>query len=200
MKVSTRIEPIARDIALLIGDDLSAEAQSRMLAEFAEDEIAEAERTNLLALGGQVDKEVFVDGRKGAALASVRPDGVIVAEFDLVHDVVEWIGQQLVLTSPRLSGDYAKSHVLFADGVENKVGGSVPPASEYIFVNTQPYARKIEAGLSSQAPDGVYQSVAVVAARRFGNVARVRFTYRSITAGSGKTSAERQPAILVRVG
>ena len=199
MKVSTRVEPIARDIALLLAEDFSPEAQSRMLAEFAEEQIAEAERTNRLALGGQVDKEVFVDGRLGAALESVRPDGVIVAEFDLVNDVVEWIGQQLVLTSPRLSGDYAKSHVLFADGVEIKVGGSVPAASEYIFVNTQPYARKIEAGLSSQAPDGVYQSVAVVAARRFGNVGGVLFGYRCIAAGRTNASAERQPAIIVRV-
>jgi hypothetical protein len=68
-----------------------------------------------------------------------------------------------------------------------------------VFINTQPYARKLEKGASSQAPDGVYQSVAVLASRRFGNIAKVRFGYRvplfgSINAWADTASAARWAA------
>jgi hypothetical protein len=58
-------------------------------------------------------------------------------------------------------------------------------------VNTQPYARKIERGHSKQAPNGVYETVAHLAARRFGNMARIRFGYRSPLFGSIKEWAGR---------
>jgi hypothetical protein len=50
-------------------------------------------------------------------------------------------------------------------------------------VNTQPYARKIEKGLSPAAPDGVYEVVAALAKRRFGNIASIKFSYRAPLAG-----------------
>ena len=53
-------------------------------------------------------------------------------------------------------------------------------AEEYVFINTQPYARKIEGTggrrMAPQAPDGVYQAVATLAQRRFGNIARITFS------------------------
>lgn len=200
MTISSRIESISRDVALLIAEDLSPEAQSAALAQFAAGEIAEAERANRGVVGsGLAGKQVFVDGREGAPLASVQPNGVIVAEFNLLGDMIEWIGAQLVLNSPRRSGKYASSHVMFVDGVQQQLGSAVADASEVAFVNLQPYARKIERGLSSQAPDGVYQAIASVAARRFGNVARVYFDYRTLVAGS-KAKNNRQPAIVVRIG
>jgi len=72
-----------------------------------------------------------------------------------------------------------------------------PPAQEYVFVNTTPYARKIEGNKgrppsSPQAPDGVYQAVATLA-RKFSNVAKVTFSYRTVAGG------ERNPAIIVRL-
>lgn len=215
--ISTRVESINRDVALMLADDLSPAARSAALAEFAADEIADAEAANRQAFGGELGKEVFVDGRSGAPLTSVRPSGVIVAEFDLVFDVVDWIGQQLLTHSPRRSGRYVQSHLLFVDGLEVALGTVVPDAQEYAFINSQPYARKIEAGLSSQAPDGVYQTVASVAAKRFGNIARVYFDYRDagfrttrkLRVNDNKGTVERRargdssgrnPAIIVRVG
>ncbi|MGN6549755.1 MAG: hypothetical protein ACTHJ3_07670 [Pararhizobium sp.] len=221
MAVATKIDPIDRDIAVIIDQDLSPEAQSRYLADFARQSFAEAEAQNRAALGETPPHETFVDGRKGAPIEAVRPDGTIVFEFDLVTDVLEWIGEQLVHASPVLTGRYAASHILFADDVAVEPGQSVPAAEEYAFINTQPYARKIERGLSAQAPDGVYQAVAAVAAKRFGNVARVRFSYRSLRSSDthleewasrtsltrpGRRMSEaardewlrRQPAVIVR--
>jgi len=72
-----------------------------------------------------------------------------------------------------------------------------------VFLNIQPYARKIERGQSSQAPDGVYQAVATLAQRRFGNVAKITFSYRTAIGGAiiggrkGDRSDLRNPAIIV---
>ena len=85
-----------------------------------------------------------------------------------------------------------------------------------MFLNTQPYARKIEgyrglggvvhrAPSSPQAPDGVYQAVATLAQRKFGNVAKITFSYRTAIGGeiiggkAGDRSKLRNPAIVVRL-
>lgn len=205
MAVKTRVDPIDRDIQLMLADTLSPKAKSQVFADFAEDEIAKARQTNRQILGRNPRLTITVDGREGAPLTSVRPDGVIVAEFELFNDVLVWIANQLELHSPVKSGRYQRSHTVFADGIEIEPTATVPAASEFVFINVVPYARKIERGVSSQAPDGVYQAVAVLAQRRFGNVARISFSYRTAMSGmivggrAGNRSSERNPAIVVRV-
>ncbi|WP_173087366.1 hypothetical protein [Devosia sp. 1635] len=214
MGVASRIEPIGLDIALIISEELSVEARGARLAEFAQEQIDQVRIDNAKVIGQVPDYEVTVDGRRGAPISSVRGDGVIVAEFDLLLEVFAWIGAQLVSNSPVRSGLYSRSHVFFAGGVEVDPAGVVPEADEYVFLNAQPYARKIEKGLSAQAPDGVYQAVAIVANRRFGNIARVSFGYREMATGAvavwagGKRARSRsqagtrlrQPAIIIRLG
>lgn len=178
--IRTRIEQVGRDVSVMLAEDLSPEARSRALAQFAAEQLADAQSTNRAALGHVPPHETFVDGRQGASLASVRPDGRVVFEFELVTELLAWIDAQLVQHSPRVSGRYARSHLLLADGVEVDPTADVPDAREFVFINSQPYARKIERGQSKQAPDGVYEVVAVLASRRFGNVARVRFGWQSL--------------------
>lgn len=205
MSLRVRADPIDRDIELMLSESLSPKAQAATLAEFAKEQIEEARQANRSALRREPRSTIAVDGRQGAALASVRPDGVIVAEFELVEDVLRWIAEQLERYSPRKSGRYQKSNILFADGVEIDPNGPIGVADEYIYVNAQPYSRKIELGSSSQAPDGVYQVVAVLGQRRFGNIARISFSYRTALVGSivggrsGNRSENRNPAIIVRV-
>lgn len=202
MSVRTRVEPIDRDIAVMLSD-LSTKGQSAALAQFGRESIDEARRTNRKIIGRDPRYTVAVDGRQNATLESVRPDGVIFAEFELFDEVLAWIGDQLERHSPRKSGRYAKSHTIFADGIEIAIGGKIPDAAEYVFINVQPYARKIERGQSSQAPDGVYQVVATLARRRFGNIAKVGFAYRTAISGQiiggrvGNKSEQRNPAIVV---
>lgn len=212
--LSAKIEPIDRDIAVLVAEELSPEARSAFLAEYAEEQIADVRAQNAQVLGQVPDYETIVDGRRGAMPATVKPNGVIVAEYDLLLEMFAWIGLQLVTHSPRRSGRYAASHILLADGVEIDPNGVIPPAAEYVFLNSQPYARKIERGLSNQAPDGVYQAVTAVSNRRFGNIARALFGYRELSSGavsawaSGRFSRSaslasarlRQPAIIIRPG
>ena len=68
----------------------------------------------------------------GASEDRVRPNGVIVYEFDLAVSLFSWIDEQLVLVSPVKTGKYKKSHRFYADGVE--VDPLRPPmnATEYM--------------------------------------------------------------------
>lgn len=197
----SRIDPIFRDIEVIVSDLTSPAARSGRIAEFAAEQIAEVRENNRAIVGRDMPYEVVVDGKVGAALASVRPDGVVVANFDLIRQVLEWIGEQLLLESPRLTGRYVRSHAMFVDGVEHDLDAEIPNGESYEFVNSQPYARKMEprAGgkpQSEQAPNGVYDAIAAVAAKRFGNIAKVRYAFRQITDAEGEES--RQPAIVVR--
>lgn len=191
MAVVTKFKPIERDVLFDLAG-LSAEEQSAALAEFARQELAAAEAQNERALGHTVTYDTFVDGAKSANLNAVKPNGVIVGDFDLGTDLVAWIYEQLVKHSPvgsapkdKHPGLYRKSHAIYVDGKEIDGPEDVSvDAEEIVITNVVPYARKIEGGLSKQSPDGVYQAVAAMAAARYGNQARIRFTYRSPIGGA----------------
>ena len=186
-----RVEPIDRDIAVIVNDNLSPKAQSAALADFARQSLAEAEKENESALGAVPPHDTFVDGTQGKSEDEVRPDGVIVYEFKLVTDVIAWIDQELIAHSPVKTGRYQRSHALYADGVETDPDSPVL-ATRYVFLNTQPYARKIERGESKAAPEGVYEGIATSAAARFGNIAKVSFDYRSAPGGAvGEWAAQK---------
>ncbi len=207
----TKLGPLDKDIDLLISQDLSPAAQSAVLAEFALETLAEAEETNAVALGHPMAHKTYVDGREGASEETVRPDGVIVYEFEIVDDLFGWIEEQLIKHSPVGSGKdphpglYAKSHVFYADDVEADPLKPPPGIRVGTYVSNLPYARKIEAGESPQQPDGVYQVVTHLAAQRFGNLAKIQFGYRTAADGGvvkglkGNKSAGRNPAIIVTV-
>lgn len=181
MAVRTRIESVATDINLFVSRDLSPAGQSRAVAEFARGAIAEADQTNRRILGRIPPRTVTVDGRQGAALDSVRPAGTIIAEWEVVNDVLIWIGDMLRERSPIVSGDYRKGWTLLADGRAVDEGQQVPHAEVYTFVNVVPYARKIEVGKTRsgrdfviQVPNRIAERTAKDAAARFGNIARIR--------------------------
>ena len=169
---------IDRDIEAIVDELLSPEAQSRIIAEFARAQFAEADAVNAAISGRPVPSTRAVDGVVGAPEERARPGSTIAYEWSLRDAVVERIWNMLVEASPKRSGRYAGSHLVFADGVEVKPGNEPADAREYVIVNAQPYARKIERGQSG--PAGVYQGVAAVAKSLFDNAVQVRFTYRSL--------------------
>ncbi len=181
--LATKVDPLDLTISEIINDNLSPAAQSRMLAEAAKEHLAEAQQVNARALGHVPDHTTYVDGAEGAPLERVRPTGTIVFEFDLIIEAFAWIEQELMRNSPVRSGRYQRSHMFFADEEEADPLNPPPGAERFIFVNTTAYARKIERGLSPQAPNGVYEAVATLAAKRFGNAARIRFTYAAPLTG-----------------
>ncbi|WP_020178084.1 hypothetical protein [Methylopila sp. M107] len=179
MSLRTRLDPIDLDLRAIIDEDLSPEAQSRQVAAYAREQLAEAQEINRQALGRVPPHETVVDGRPGAPVDAVRPDGTIVFAFEMLDDLFNYIAEQLLLHAPVLTGAFRSSFVFLADGVEVETGAQYPAASEYVFLSPLPYAAKLERGLSAQAPDGVFQVVATMAKRRFGNLAAVKFSYRA---------------------
>lgn len=221
MKTGARITVTGQSRTTLLSALLPEADLRRMRGELARAAIAEAAAQNRAVLGVEPPRREVVDGHEGAALESVRPDGVVYAEWSLIEELVSWVGRALVLASPigpGRNGHYKDSHIVMVDGVRLGAGAAIPELFEAItFASTRPYARKIERGLSAQAPDGVYQAVAAVAKARFGNMAAIKFTYVPLPRrGSGRDSrgrftrgegdraaaarehASRQPAILIR--
>lgn len=191
MAVKIRVDPIAQTIKLLVANTISPQAQKQAVASFAQGAIDEADATNKRVLGRVPPRTVTVDGREGAALTDVKPDGgSIIVEYELIADVLVWIGDTLRSRSPVQSGDYRDGWTLLADGVEVAVGDDIPAADEYTFVNTVPYARKIEVGLTEsgrafvvQVPNRIAERTAKDAASRFGNMAKISNTFISLTNG-----------------
>lgn len=179
--ITAQIEPIDRDIAAMIDRTLSVSAQISEFVDFALESKAAAQLIDEKILGHAVTVKQWVDGVLGAAEQAVEIYGTIVYEFGLVNEVLQFIGEELQKHSPIGSGLdqhpglYQLSHILFADGVQVPIDNKIPEAREYTFVNTLPYSRKIEAGYSSQAPNGVYEVVAWMARQRFGNVAKITY-------------------------
>ena len=194
MATKFELDPMFREVKVAFPEVFSDKAKSEALARFAKEHIDAANAQNARIVGHPVPYDVRVDGNEGARLSSVRPHGRIEAEWTFFDDLFAWIGEKLVQHSPvgRMEdprpghpGLYMASHLFLVDGREVRPGERPPPmASEYVFVNAQPYARKIERGLSSQAEDGVYETVATLANNRWGNLARIRFSYRSLLGSS----------------
>lgn len=191
------------DINLLLADTLSPEARSEAIAEFAQEALDEALAIDGQAFGQEPDYVTTVDGRVGAALDSVRPDGTIVFTFALVGEAVGWIEAQLIVHSPVGSprtdphpGLYQKSHRIYADGLEIEAEAIPADVREIVLAPTVFYAGLLEPqgprpAESRQAPDGVYHAVAEMARRRYPNV-DISFQYRSV---AGLT----QPAIVIEI-
>lgn len=180
MAITTRLVALDRDVAVILAEDLSPAARSARLAAFAREQAADADRINAEAAGSPVPHRTFVDGAAGRPEEAVKPDGTIVYTWDLVNSDIREIMAMLVAASPRRSGRYAESHLLFADGVEVSPGMTPEDVGQFVIVSAVPYARKIERGESRQAPEGVYEAVAALASKRFGNRARIAFGWRSL--------------------
>jgi hypothetical protein len=124
----------------------------------------------------------FVDETEGAPEERVRPFGVIEYVYSRLDVVAQFAMEVLFDLSPVLSGEYRNAHSLFLNGaaVPNLKGWK--SGDEVVILNPLPYARKIERGaMKMRVPgtDHVYQQAEQIVRRRYGNLANVRFTYRS---------------------
>ena len=187
MPVRARIDSIGGDITLLLDAVSSPAAQGKLIADYARLEIAKIDASNRQVLGRIPPPALTVDGMPGVSLDRVNPNGGrIVAEWEVVGDVLAWIGSTLRGRSPVVSGDYRQAHTLFADGVEIEIGSQIPQAREFVFLNPLPYARRIEIGKTKsgrdfviQVPNRIYERTAADARARFGNVASIRDVFRA---------------------
>jgi hypothetical protein len=110
------------------------------------------------ALGFTKEPRTFVDGRRGKPIDQVNPFGKIEfidpSKFEAKEIIIETL-QALIDRSPILEGKYIQSHIVAYNNA--LIASSVselkawfekdPPIKEgdnFSFINTQPYARKLE--------------------------------------------------------
>jgi hypothetical protein len=185
MALKIKIDPVERFTEAMVRADLSNQQQKKEIADFVRAGIAEADQTNQRVLGRIPPRTITVDGSHGAALEDVNPNGgTIIVEYELIGEVLIWIAKTLEDRSPVTSGAYKKGHTLYADGVPTDVTGTVPPAEIYTFINTVPYARKIEVGKTKsgrsfviQVPNKIYERTAKDAKLLFGKTADITSSF-----------------------
>jgi hypothetical protein len=146
-----------------------------------------------------------VDGVRGAREEQVTPDGTIIYVYPRLDEVVQAAMELLFELSPVLSGAYRMGHTLFVDGVEARNLEAWSGQGQILISNVLPYSRKIELGkMSMRVPgsDHVYEQAEFALRQRFGNQARIVFTFRGLMGGSvlttragGNKSEYRYPAL-----
>jgi hypothetical protein len=128
----------------------------------------------------------YVDGKQGAAEEAVEATGTIVYRYPRLELVAQFAMETLFDLSPVLSGDYRNAHTLFLDGMPVSDLKSWRPGDEISISNPLPYARKIEIGkMKMRVPgtDHVYEQARRKVMARYGNMARIDFTYRALIGG-----------------
>lgn len=192
MPLKVKLAPFERHIDIMVNARLAPKERQNRIAAFARREIADIDEVNRRALGVVPPKTVTVNGIQGAPLESANPDrGTIIAEWRLVGEVLQWIRDRLRERSPvgkyrdPHPGLYRDSHVMLADGSVSDVEDHAL-ASEFVFVNPQPYHRKLEIGKTKSGreflvsvPNRIYERTARDAKARFGNLGKIRFSYYS---------------------
>jgi hypothetical protein len=200
-----RLQAGMRTTELAVREGLDPKLAAARVASFHRSAVADVKAHNRAILGGgaKVQEITTVDGKRGAPLESVKLDGGrIDTLFPFpVAEILGYIDYLLVTRSPigppGGAGTYNRSHRLFADGSETNPEAPKLDASEWVFVSTLPYSRKIEGVRGGRKPqgkapkEGVYQGAVDLANQKFGNVARIRFTFEGVTAG------DRYPAIRI---
>ncbi|MBR2689169.1 MAG: hypothetical protein IKE42_15055 [Aquamicrobium sp.] len=128
----------------------------------------------------------IVDGQLGAPEEAVKPAGIIVYQYPRLDQVVQYAMEVLFDKSPVDSGDYRNAHMIFIENSPARNLAEMRPGDEVTITNPMPYARKIEVGsMTMRVPgtDHVYQQARQIVAARWGNVARIRFTFRALVGG-----------------
>ena len=204
MGISTKLDPFDLTRDVLVAAGLTPQGQAKIFQQAAREELANGQQRNRSAIGYVPPHSTTVDQSRGASIEIAKANSTIVFEFELIETALSFIGELLIRHAPVRSGRFQRSFVLFADGVEVEPGKVPAGAEEYAFINAQPYARKIERGLSPQAPEGVMDVVAGLAKRRYGNIANIRFSFRSFPSGAvgawARTGSARAMAKTIRRG
>jgi hypothetical protein len=127
-----------------------------------------------------------VDGVLGAPESAVKDGGVIVYDYGRLDVVAEYALDVLRQLSPVDKGDYVRNHVVMINGVtvdnpdnaNSRALASWKPGDRITISNRMPYTRKIEIGRKGYRAHGhVYEKAAQIVAGRYGNLAKVFFTY-----------------------
>jgi hypothetical protein len=206
--MGVNISAVRQQITLVKQATTSPEAFAKLHAQVAREARAEVE-----ARQGRYPTMTVVDGRQGAAEEQVKPFGVIEYHFNPAGDVIDATYQALLERAPVKTGRYRDNIWMFVNGVRRDADAEgqlvqIAAGDEVVFIDTVPYARKIEGGfksvakqtsrpgLSAQAPNGVFEITAKEMKRRFGNYpVDIAFEYRAVLDGSAVSAGPAKASI-----
>lgn len=175
---------LRQQLRVFIDRELSPSARAQHLARQAREGAA-----RLIAEGRASPRfEVFVDGRRGAALESVNPDhGTIVHEFSFLGDAALFALAYLQERAPVGEGTLSKSFMIAVNGrgirQESFDPSKVPADAEIIIFSPLPYSRKADVQLIGKQrlrfnrPAEMYANAAAAVRRRFGNSVTAKRIY-----------------------
>lgn len=147
---------VARTIRVFRDQTLSPQAQSKVLAA-----IARRKRDELIASGDAPPSyTTFVDGVRDAREESVRPDGAIIYQFNVLGLAAAFGFTFLMARSPVDDGEYRASWLVIVNGKKWTTDlDDIPHGAEVMIVNPKPYARKIDAGhMRMRVPPGLIEA------------------------------------------
>lgn len=138
----------------------------------------------------------LVDGSATKPISNVLPLGKIQFQApEPIADIALEALSLLIKYSPvgsgaaaNRTGRYNEKHVVIFNGqiltglqsLRRAIDAQdqrIKQNDEIIIVNTQPYARKLERGYSSQSPSGIYKRVASIMRRKYGLIAFISQRY-----------------------
>lgn len=182
----------SRSIEVFIKENLSPEALSANLAKVAHKVVDDLVGT------GQVPAAYtsYVDGRKGAAWETVRPDGAIYVKFNPFPAVATYALEFLKARAPEKTGRYRRG---FYFGITREGGSdgkfveadAFNPAAitsdvvEVVIGNTEPYSRKVDVqyvglrklNFGEKCPPGLFEDAAKMINARFGGMVVAKRVY-----------------------
>lgn len=172
-----------RNTLQVAANDLTGPEAARLLHQTARDERARVLREQAARSGVTPTDLVIADGQRDAPIETA--ERLVIIEYGYLREVASETLRALVARSPKRTGRYARSfEVLVGGRVISDIGSIQHETAELYIVNTQPYARRLEVGKQRdgspfvvQVQPRIVESVAIEVARRFGNVAEIRFTY-----------------------
>lgn len=175
-----KISEFGRELRLATAG-LSQEAISKELARFAREELAKAIKSG----AGSPVYDLYVNGRPATTEDVVDAPGPILYEFSWWRVIVRFALDWLEKNSPRRSGRFASSFIVFVDGRPVTSFDNIPASAEVMITNAQPYVRKVQVGaMTMSVPARIFDRARTAVSRKFGSQA-FRYEVRFLSLGSG---------------
>lgn len=173
MPIKARAVPINVDVAIR-----AVRRDPRMAAAFGDAVRArrdQAQAANDSFVGRPVPVRTFVEY---AEVPQLDDDDIVIPGnvtfvWDFAKPVIAEAKELLEKLAPVKTGRYKRSFRLIADGKEIDWAAPIPPNSEVLICNVQPYARKLEI----RARDGILEAAGAVLKARYGRLLEISFQY-----------------------
>ncbi len=184
-----------RELRLIV-NDLSPESINAELAKYAKKSL------NEVISSGRASKNYtrYVNGIRGASEESVKAPGPIIYDFSLWEPIITFAISELQKRSPVKSGRFRSSYVVLADQKIVTDYDSIPPSAEVIITNSQPYIRKVEAGIIGKKRGYVFDGAKNACARQFGSSNSGGFSFETVWLDISNGLIAGVPYILKRNG